>query len=236
MFVGHYGVALALRPLKGSPPLPVLFAAVQLVDIAFFALVIPGIEKMRITPGITAMNAMDLYFLPYTHSLVGSAVFSLAFGAVVAIVMPASLRWRSFAIAALAVFSHWLLDLIVHRPDLGIIGDSAVKLGFGLWNYPLAEMPLEVLVTGAGLAVYLLATRSLGRSGTISLVVMVAAMVGMQVFNWFGPAPGPNDSLVPFVVEGLLAYGIFIALAAWLDRTRSLVKPSLPQAPAIPAT
>lgn len=224
MFVGHYGVALALRPLQGSPPLPVLFAAVQVVDIAFFSFLIPGIEKMRIVPGITAMNAMDLYFMPYTHSLLGSAVFSVAFAAIVALLMPTGLRWRGFAISALAVFSHWLLDLLVHRPDLGVIGDSGSKLGFGLWNYPLVAMPIEIAVVGAGLAVYLATTRAIGRMGTVSLAVLIAAMVALQSFNWFGPQPAPDASLTAFAVEGLAGYAVFIGLAWWMERTHRPVR------------
>ncbi|MDO8359827.1 MAG: hypothetical protein Q7T08_07295 [Devosia sp.] len=224
MFVGHYGVALALRPLKGAPPLPVLFAAVQVVDIAFFSFLIPGIEKMRIVPGITAMNGMDLYFMPYTHSLLGSAVFSVAFATLVAVLMPTGLRWRSFGISALAVFSHWLLDLLVHRPDLGVMGDSGSKLGFGLWNYPLVAMPIEIAVAGAGLAVCLATTRAIGRTGMVSLAVLIVAMVALQSFNWFGPQPAPDGDLTIFAVEGLAGYAIFIALAWWMERTHRPVR------------
>lgn len=219
MFVGHYGVALALRPSKGSPSLPVLFTAVQLVDIAFFSFLIPGIERMRIAPGATVMNAMDLYFLPYTHSLVGALGFSLAFAAIVAALTPSDIRWRAFAITAFAVFSHWLLDLLVHRPDLGLLGDSEVKLGLGLWNYPFIEMPLEIAITGTGLAIFMASRRPLNRTALISIGVLVAAMAGLQAFNWFGPQPAAGADLTFFAIEGVLAYLIFIALAWWVERT-----------------
>lgn len=223
MFVGHYGVALALRPAKGSPSLPVLFTAVQLVDIAFFSFLIPGVERMRITPGATVMNAMDLYFLPYTHSLVGALGFSLVFGAIVAALTPSEIRWRAFAISAVAVFSHWLLDLVVHRPDLGLLGDSEVKLGLGLWNYPFVEIPLEIAVALIGLAIFLASRRPLSRAAMLSVGVLVAAMAGLQAFNWFGPPPAAGADLTVFAIEGVVAYLIFIALAWWVERATAPV-------------
>lgn len=228
MFIGHYGVALALRPLKGSPSLPVLFAAVQAVDIAFFSFLIPGIERMRIVPGATVMNSMDLYFLPYTHSLVGAAAFSVVVGGVVAALAAPNLRWRAFAITALAVFSHWLLDLLVHRPDLGIIGDSDTKLGLGLWNYPAIAMPLEIGIVIAGLAVFIWARRPLDRIGVTSLAVLALGMVVLQAVNWFAPQPAPDANLTFIAIEGLVAYAVAIGLAWWAERaTRPSASPAL---------
>jgi hypothetical protein len=217
MFIGHYGIALALRTIKGSPSLPVLFAGVQLVDIAFFSFLIPGIERMRIEPGATAMNAMDLYFLPYTHSLVGALGFSLVFGAIVAALTARESRWPAFTITAVAVFSHWLLDLIVHRPDLGLIGDSDTKVGLGLWNYPAIEMPLEIAVLAAGLAIFMASRRPLSRRGIISFAVVVVAMGALQAFNWFGPQPAPDTNLAMVGIEGVVAYVVLIAAAWWVE-------------------
>jgi hypothetical protein len=101
---------------------------------------------MRIVPGITAMNPMDLHHMPYTHSLLGAALWAAAFGLLVGF----GTRRREAAIgAAIVVLSHWFLDLIVHIPDLTLFG-APPKLGLGLWNHPLAEMPLEILLTGSG--------------------------------------------------------------------------------------
>jgi hypothetical protein len=218
MFIGHYSVALALRPAKGSPSLPVLFAAVQLVDIAFFAFLGPGIERMRVEPGATAMNPMDLYFLPYTHSLVGALGFSVVFAAIVATLAPRDLRWRSFLIAAVAVFSHWVLDLIVHRPDLGLVGDSDTKLGLGLWNYPAIEMPLEIALVLVGLAIFANARRPLRRQGVVAIGVLAAGMLALQAYNWFGPPMVPDTNLTLFGLEGEAAYLILIVLAWWTER------------------
>jgi hypothetical protein len=88
MFVGHYGVAFAARPSGRHLPLGVWFVAVQWLDIVWSILVLPGIEKLRIVPGFTQANALDLYYMPYTHGLPGSTMLSFVLGAVVALFTP----------------------------------------------------------------------------------------------------------------------------------------------------
>ena len=47
------------------------------MDLVWSVLVLLGIEKLRIVPGFTEANALDLYYMPYTHGLPGSIVLSL---------------------------------------------------------------------------------------------------------------------------------------------------------------
>ena len=72
MFIGHWAPALAVAARKPAPTVATLFVAAQLVDWAFFGFLLVGVEHMRVSPGISAMNPMDLYHVPYTHSLLGS--------------------------------------------------------------------------------------------------------------------------------------------------------------------
>ena len=76
MFVGHYGVAFAVKTPRNKIPLWVLFVTVQLLDFLWAPFVLLGIEKVRFVPGITATNALDLYYMPYTHSLIGALFWS----------------------------------------------------------------------------------------------------------------------------------------------------------------
>src|SRR3546814_16175126 len=104
MFVGHFAPALVAATRPHAAGLGTLFVAAQIVDIGFAALLIPGIEAMRIAPGITAMNPMDLYHMPYTHSLLGAALWAALFAALVGFVT----RRRAAAVGAgLVVLSHW---------------------------------------------------------------------------------------------------------------------------------
>lgn len=116
---GHYGPSFAAKALDKERRIPLwlLFLAVQFVDILWAIFVLLGIEKVRIVPGITAASPLDLYYMPYTHSLVGALGWSLL--AFFACQMIPQLRGvRTGCLVAGAVFSHWILDLIVHRPDL----------------------------------------------------------------------------------------------------------------------
>jgi len=86
MFIGHFAPAfVAAAAYSRGPKLGTYFVAAQLVDWAFFSLAILGVEKMRIDPGATVMVPFDLYFMPYTHSLAGTAVWALVFGIILAI-------------------------------------------------------------------------------------------------------------------------------------------------------
>src|SRR6266852_9049060 len=115
MFVGHYSVAFAARTDRNKIPLWVLFVAVQLLDFLWAPFVLLGIEKVRIVPGITASSPLDLYYMPYTHSLIGALVWSgLAF-AIYRIAAGARVSRTAALLVGFAVFSHWILDLIVHR-------------------------------------------------------------------------------------------------------------------------
>ena len=238
MFIGHYVPAFVAATLPSAPRLGTLFIAAQLVDLAFFLFVLLDIENMRITPGITAMNAMDLYFMPYTHSLLGS----LAFGGIMTIIIWIAGKRRSSAeapaaskdgggvviviwpkvlvaglIAGAVVLSHWFLDLLVHAPDLTWAG-SPPKLGLGLWNYPLIEMPLELGITGTALGFYLGRTKVITGANMNPVYLLSGVMLVAQMYNWLAPEPETMDVSMP--ITALIAFILFIWLATRVDRTR----------------
>ena len=210
MFIGHYNAALFAAAHRDAPPLGTLFVAAQLVDIGFFGFVLSGIEAMRITQGITAMNPMDLYHMPYTHSLIGTLIWGTGFAL---ILKRFGAGWRTALIGGLVVLSHWFLDLIVHTSDLTLTG-MPPKLGLGLWNYPMIAMPLEIGLTAAALWLYLKSNQPAGRS--FALPALILYLGAVQTFNWFAPQPTVFDPSVP--ISALLAYGLAIWLAVWVSR------------------
>ncbi len=211
MFIGHFAPAMIAARHKDAPSLPVLFIGAQLVDWAFFGLLLTGAEKMRVTPGISVMNPMDLYHMPYTHSLLGSAIFALVFGAL----LFAATRSRTGAlIAAAVVLSHWFLDLLVHVPDLTLAG-SPPKLGFGLWNHPSIEMPLELALTFGSLWLY----AKVAQPKVLPLVSLAGVLLLLQAVNWFGPVEPEvtaGTSLLAF-----FAFALATLLAWWVYRSES---------------
>lgn len=151
MFAGHFGVAAAVKARSPETPLWALMAATQLIDIAFVPLLLTGVETIDSSNGIGYGKA--IIHADYTHSLVGALVLALLAG------WAAAKAWggkSGITIAAVA-FSHWILDLIVHRPDMPILPGNALDLpllGFGLWSLPAASAALELLLIAAGFMLY----------------------------------------------------------------------------------
>ena len=217
MFVGHYGVAFAVKTPRNKIPLWVLFVAVQLLDFLWAPFVLLGIEKVRFVPGITATNALDLYYMPYTHSLIGALFWSAVAFAIYKI------GWRNIAsnsaalLVGFAVFSHWLLDLIVHRPDLAIYDDT-LKVGFGLWNHRGIEFVLEIGILVFGAVLYLKRNSAIARK--IGIIIFVATLVLIQTSNTFLRRLPSSDRA--FAITALVFYTIFAVIAFLLEKRRAI--------------
>lgn len=212
MFVGHYGPSFALKAMNRSIPLWLLFVAVQFVDVLWGVFVLLGVEKVRIVPGITASSPLDLYYMPYTHSLIAAVVWAGAAGFLYRFVRKSG-RGIAAGLVAAAVFSHWILDLVVHRPDLPLYDDTA-KVGFGIWNYPALAFSLEASLLFIGIILYLkTSTRLKGRRYGVILFALVMLLIQGWVF--FGPPPASDKAIA---ITALLSYAGFAGVAYWLER------------------
>ena len=217
MFVGHYGVSFVAKSGDKTIPLWTLFLAVQLLDVFWGAFVLLGIERVRIVPGITASSPLDLYYMPYTHSLVAAVLWSIGAYIAYRLIRSFSESHRAALLVALAVFSHWALDFIVHRPDLPL-WDDAPKVGLGLWNYPAPALLLEILVLFSGMLLYLRSTTATTRLGRLGMPVFGVVMVIVQAVAFFGAPPSSDRAAA---IEALVFYAAFAAVAGWLERRRS---------------
>jgi len=209
MFIGHWAPAIAVAARRPAPSLGVLFIAAQLVDWAFFGFLLLGVEHMRVTPGISAMNPMDLYHMPYTHSLLGSAAFAAGFAA---LVWFGSRDRAATLLAGAVVLSHWFLDLLVHVPDLTLAG-SPPKLGLGLWNHPPVEMPLELGIIFGALWLYARARNP----SKLRLAVLARVLLLLQAINWFGPVE--PEVTVGTSLLAFFAYGMATVAAWWMGKS-----------------
>jgi hypothetical protein len=212
MFVGHYGAGFAAKRAEPSVPLWVLFVAVQFLDVLWAPLVLLGIEKVRIVPHFTASNALDLYYMPYTHGLLTALFWSLFAGALYYFMARPSRR-RAGVLVGLAVFSHWILDFVVHVPDLPLYDNSA-KVGLGLWNMRALAYGLEsaVLLGGISLCVR-------GRHArTLRTWIFGVLLLAIQAFNTFLAPPPTSDRA--FAVRALVAYSAFAVAIWWLEDRR----------------
>ncbi len=216
MFIGHFAPAMVAATHPRAPGLGTLFVTGQLLDFGFFGLALAGIENFRITPGITRMVPLDLYDMPYTHSLLGSAVWAAAF----ALLIWLFTRNRTGAfIGGAVVLSHWFLDLLVHAPDLTLAG-APPKMGFALWNHPMIEMPLELAITFGALAFFVIRTKAVSSRSKYALGLLAVLLLAFQWINWFGPEPETADTAMK--LTGLFAFSVAALAAWWAGRTRLL--------------
>ena len=208
MLTGHYSAAFLAKAAAPRTPLWVLALSVQLVDVIWAVFVLLGIERLQIDPSLPS-NPLVLEYMPYTHSLLGTLVWASLAGFT-------ARRWLGTAAAgwavAAAVASHWLLDFLVHRPDLTLWG-APPKLGLGIWNFPVLALALELglLIGSALICLRRGATTSLRRRGVL---VGVAVLVALQLETTFAqPALGPSGVAAALLLMiGLVAFG-----ARWIE-------------------
>lgn len=217
MFVGHYAPSFVAKRAAPEVPLWLLFVAGQAVDIAWAVLVLLGIEAVRIVPGITAASPLDLYYMPYTHSLGAALLWSAAGAVAYAGLSCRRPRARGAIAIGLVILSHWVLDLLVHRPDLPLFWGGP-KVGFGLWNYPRIEFLLEAGLLLGAITWYMRGTRPRTRAGRWALPAFGVALVILQAAHWLGPPPASSRALA---FSALLAYGLLAAAGGMVGRTRS---------------
>jgi hypothetical protein len=217
MFVGHYSVAFAFRTERNSIPLWVLFVAVQFLDYIWATLVLLGIEKLRVIKGFTAGSMLDSYFHPYSHSLITAIGWSViaALGYWIVCSRPGSLYRRSAPfIIALAVFSHWILDLIAHPRDLPIY-DNQWKVGFGFWHHRGPEFALEIALLAGGVVLYL--TRNVVPAIRKRAVIAFGlVLVIVQIGDTYVPRTALTDKATALGVW--IFYTLFVLIAFAVER------------------
>jgi hypothetical protein len=213
MFVGHYGVSFAVKSVERRIPLWLLFIAVQAVDVLWAIFILMGIEKVRITPGFTATNPLDLYYMPYTHSLLAALLWSaVGFIAYRGIYKDA----KGAGLVGAAIFSHWVLDLIVHSPDLPLYDDT-YKIGLGLWNYRAVAFALEAGILFGGIFLYLRTTRALSLAGRVAMPIFGVLLLLVQAIVFFGEPPTSPASTA---LTALFSYALFAGAASWIEGKR----------------
>ena len=211
MFVGHYAAAFAAKAIEPKAPMWTLAAAAQLVDIGWSAFIIAGVERASVDPSLPG-SSLVLEHMPWTHSL----PMAIAWGIGAALLVKLLLRLPTWAsvVVGLTVFSHWLLDLLVHRPDLELwIGGE--KVGFGLWNYPVPAQALEIGLIAITGAAWVASRKTLGRLAWPA-IAFIGFLVALQIVAMLSPQPaGPLEAQSGVMI--LAMYLVVVALAALTD-------------------
>jgi hypothetical protein len=106
----------------------------------------------------------------------------------------AGARWgrRTGAVVGLVAFSHWVLDLVVHRSDMPLLPANAgglPRFGFGLWRSPIASATVEIALVAVGAWTYWRATREITlaagqgrhRAALVTALILIGGTVVLVV-------------------------------------------------------
>lgn len=215
MFAGHVGAALAFGRANRRVNVGVFVASAVLLDFLLWAFVLLGWESVTL-PADYARTHQPEFVFPYSHGLVASLAWSALAGVAFYFWYPRDTpKLRGAVLVAAAVFSHWILDALVHAPELPVAGAASMKIGLWLWrNIPLA-LGVEALFTAAGLYLYLAGAQlSRGRKiafAFLTLFILAFTIAGMTV------AP-PPPSVTAMAATSCVTIIVVCALYAWLGR------------------
>ncbi len=213
MILGHYGVALAAKRMSKRTSLGTLIFAAQWADLLWPILLLTGTEHVVVDPGRMAANSLDFVSYPYSHSLLMLVVWGALLGGIYfAVRRDARGAW---VVGALVV-SHWVLDFVVHAPDLPLWPGSPTRVGLGLWNSVPGTLLAEFGLLAAGTAVYLRTTKARDRIGRWGLWGMLVVLSLILLSGFAGPPPG--DQRV--IGSTALILWLFVPWGYWVDRHR----------------
>jgi len=219
MFAGHLAAALALKPVEKRLNLGILFFAALFADFLLGILTLAGVEQVHVPANFDEVHYLTFTF-PYSHGLAASLAWALIAFGIVKLAWKNTQSTKAGIVVAIAVFSHFILDWIVHIPELPLLGDNSMKLGLGLWSDNLvAALTLEVGLVVVGLALYLYYVRGLKPANRYGLIALMAAMAALTVVGQTlsTSAPPPMAAAATWILETLLLTG----MAYWIDRKSS---------------
>jgi hypothetical protein len=214
VFLGHFALAFGAKRAAPMVSLGTLFLACQFADLLWPTLLVLGLEKVAIDPGNTVVTPLNFVSYPYSHSLVMLIVWSALF----AIVYRIARGSKPAAIATIAalVFSHYVLDVITHRPDMPVTISGSTRLGLGLWNYPGTTLAVESTMFIIATAIYMSTTRAKDRTGTMGLYALIVVIVAIYFAALYGPPPPSTNAIAG---AGHLSW-LFVIWAYWVDHHR----------------
>ena len=213
MFLGHFGLGMAAKKAAPVVSLGTLFLAAQFIDLLWPFFLLFDIETVAIEPGNTRFTPLNFISYPFSHSLLAVMGWAILFSVIYYLIKK---NGKTAITLGLLVISHWFLDLIVHRPDLPLAFNEETKWGFGLWNYPILTVIIELLIFALGIYFYLQSTVSKNKTGNYAFWGLIIFFILIYVMNAAGDPP-PNTEMIGYVG---LAQWLFIIWGYWIDRNR----------------
>lgn len=214
MGIGHAAVALGASRAAPRVNAGILIFSAFLADFLLGIFAALGMEQAHVPPDYATRHYLTFTF-PYSHGMVPLIGWGLLFGAIFCRVDRKD-RVRAFWVVAALVFSHFILDALVHVRGLPLLGEDSPKIGLALWNYMPVELTLETLMALAGLVLYwnLDGGTRVSRWGMATFVVVLTALTWTQLFSTTAPT---QSQLVP---TWIFAPVVFSAIPYLFDRKR----------------
>lgn len=213
MFIGHFGVGFGAKAVVPKTSLGSLFLAAQFLDLLWPTLLLLGLETVRIAPDAQSLTPLVFEHYPISHSLLGATAWAL--GVALAYWLLRRNR-RGAALMALLVVSHWLLDAIVHQPDLPLYPGSATLVGLNFWSSLPKTLAVEMTIFALGVWLYARSTRARDAVGKWALWSLVVFLLTIQAGNLFGDPP-PSSTAIAWVGQ---AQWLLVLWGYWVDKHR----------------
>lgn len=215
MVLGHFAVGFASKRAAPKASLGALMAAPLLADLLWPVFLLFGWEKVRAVPEGKTFQTLEFTSYPWSHSLEMGIVWGLVF----AILYWTFTRYRAGAVVIFfGVVSHWVLDLVVHVPDLPLTVHGTARLGLGMWNAVPATIAVEYLLLAIGTWLYVGTTRARDSIGRWSFVVFV----GLIAVFYASTISAPPPASVTALALATLTMWLFPLWAWWFDRHREV--------------
>ena len=215
MFIGHFGTGFAGKIADKKVSLGTMFLAAQFIDLLWPFFLLLGLEKVKIDPGNTAFTPLDFVYYPFSHSFLAVLIWAILFGIIYFLVRK---NLKGAIVLSVLVLSHWILDLLTHKPDLPLTFWDNYKVGFGLWNSVYLTLIVEIGIFISGIFLYLKVTKAKNKIGTYSLWSLGIFLAIVYLINIVGPPP-PEVDAIGYVG---LSQWLLVAWAYWIDKNRTV--------------
>lgn len=207
MFIGHFAAAMVGKKMDNRLSLGITFMAAQWLDLLWPILLLTGIEKVELNSNPSSPIPLSFTHYPVSHGLLTVLAWSFLFGLSYFI---AKKNLRAALLIAALVLSHWVLDWLVHDPDLPLTPFTSGKVGLGLWNYKYLELAIELLFFAAGVYLYVQSAKASNKKAGIGFWSLILFLLITHILNVFGPPP---PSVTPVVIVAFLQW--LLVLWAW---------------------
>ena len=213
MFLGHFAVGFAAKKFHSKPSLGTYFLAAQLLDLLWPTFLLLNIEQAEINHNPANPIPLSFTHYPISHSLLTVVGWGVLFALIYSLVKK---NFRTAIFLGLCVISHWLLDLVVHIPDLPLYPGNSSMVGLGLWKSKIGTLVVELVLFAIAVILYTSSTKVKNKTGIFSTWSLVLFLTVIHLMNTFGPPP-PNMNAVAWM--GQLQW-LIIIWGYWSDANR----------------